>query len=117
MPPTAAPRPRSTGRRKTAPGDDEPLSNSNCLERLREFQLKMHRGWSSSSSSRGSSGSWGGGGSPFANTYQHPVKHSEYQLPPVLHPGNGLCGKSFQADKITLFVNVSICSYKAVEII
>ena len=44
MPPTAAPRPRSTGRRKTAPGDDEPLSNSNCLERLREFQLKMHRG-------------------------------------------------------------------------
>ena len=45
MPPTAAPRPRSTGRRKTAPGDDEPLSNSNCLERLHDFQLKMHRVW------------------------------------------------------------------------
>ena len=58
-----------------------------------------------------------GGGGPFANMYQHPVKRLENQLPPVLHPGNGLCGKSFQADKITLFVNVSICSYKAVEII
>ena len=30
--------------KKTALGNDEPVSNSNCLERLREFQLKMHRG-------------------------------------------------------------------------
>ena len=39
MPPTAAPGPRST--RKETPQ----ATTSNCLERLREFQLKMHRGW------------------------------------------------------------------------
>ena len=33
------------GSDKKRPGDNEPLSNSNCLERLREFQLKMYRGW------------------------------------------------------------------------
>ena len=85
IPPTAAPRPRST-REKNAPRDDKPLSNSNCtqcfssrmpptaapgprstrketpllttsncLERLREFQLKMHRG-------RGGEGDVGAGG-------------------------------------------------------
>ena len=32
MPPTAAPRPRFT-REKNTPGDDEPLSNSNCTSR------------------------------------------------------------------------------------
>ena len=47
---------------KTVPGDDELLSNSNCLERLREFQLKMHQGWSS------------GGGGPFALCINIPTK-------------------------------------------
>ena len=28
---------------KRPSGDDESLANSNCMERLREFQLKMHR--------------------------------------------------------------------------
>ena len=45
--------------KKNAPGDDEPLSNSNCLERLREFQLKMYRGW---------------GGGPFALCINNPKK-------------------------------------------
>ena len=34
----------SKSKEKKAHGDDESLSNSKCLERLREFQLKMHRG-------------------------------------------------------------------------
>ena len=45
MAPTAAPGPRSTRRKNLPPAGDNELSNSNCLERLREFQLKMHRGW------------------------------------------------------------------------
>ena len=48
------------GSDKKRPGDDEPLSNSNCLERLREFQLKMYRG--------------GGGGGPFALCINNPKK-------------------------------------------